>query len=128
MKWVVTMIAGIFLCCSAISTQAACHGRFCNSHVIPAAYNGLSPQSIARIQQRYQGRVIGVRPSGGPCREIERNVVIDGRQTTARDYACQQPDGTWSTERNYDVQVLTRQGSVIIVTVDSNGRVLGVQK
>lgn len=97
---------------------------------MPAAYGaGLPPPIIGNIQQRFEGRVIGVRPNGGPCRNVEREIIINGSPVVARDFACQQPDGTWSTEFNYDVQVLTRRGNVVIVTVDPvSGRVLGVRQ
>jgi surface antigen len=32
---------------------------------------------------------------GGPCREFEQRVYIDGHPETATGVACRQPDGTW---------------------------------
>ena len=33
--------------------------------------------------------------AGGPCREFQESVIIDGKTQRAYGTACRQPDGTW---------------------------------
>lgn len=93
----------------------------------------LSPTMIEAIQSRYRGRVVGVMPhnpgGGDGCREFSKQIKIDGKLTKATGLACKDQAGGWKTVNYYDVQVLTHQGRIILLTVDaSNGEIIQVRE
>ncbi len=94
-----------------------------------AQASGLSPAIIARIQRKFDGRVVGVRKAGGgKCREYRQDIVVNGRAEKASGAACQQSDGSWQIGYNYVVQILKSSGRVILVTVNGvTGEVVEVR-
>lgn len=127
---IIGLIFTVFFTASA--ANAGCRGGRCESQTLIAQNITLPPPLIAHIQRQFQGRIIGVTPntstSGEACREFNKNVVINGKRERAYGTACLQQDGTWNTVNHYDVQVLTPQGRVIIVTVDpASGRIITIR-
>ena len=124
-------LLGLFLYCGAAEAREHCrHQRHCAERQMAKIHNagGLPPRIIAKIQRKFNGRVVGVRPNGSNCRDIEKEVIIHGKKRIVRDFACRQPDGSWGAP-NYNVQVLTGRGNVLIVTVNPrSGKILSVQE
>lgn len=134
-RWCYILIGAVALGFMVPDSYASCGlGRECPTAPIILAQNmALPPHIIAGLQRQFNGRVVGITPSsaapGRECREFHNNITIDGQQQQAFGTACLQPDGSWRIENNYDVQVLTQRGKVIIVTIDpSTGRVIGVRR
>lgn len=99
-----------------------------------AQQTGLHPRVIARIQKKFKGRVVGVRPHktrGNPnCKQFSREINIGSRAEIGTGVACKKADGAWETGQFWDVQVLQHGGGkVVIVTVNgATGKVVKVQK
>ena len=134
MKTHIVAIFGLFLALwlTVPSARANCASQNCAQPTVFAQAINLPPHVIARIQKQFGGRVVGVTPSaprpGSNCREFSKDVTIEGRQKRAFGTACLQEDGSWRTENNYDVQILTGNGRIVIVTVDpTNGNILSVR-
>ncbi|MBL0319100.1 MAG: hypothetical protein IPP74_07405 [Alphaproteobacteria bacterium] len=93
--------------------------------------SNLPPRVIETIQQQFKGRVVGVVPQSSAteanCREYTTTIKIAGVAKKALGTVCKGTDGTWNNVNLYQVQVLTRQGKVILVVVDGlSGRVMSV--
>lgn len=130
----IVAIIGLFfaLWLTIPSAYANCASHDCASTIELAQNNTLPPHVIARIQKKFGGRVVGVTPStsrpGAKCREFSKDVTMQGKRERAFGTACLQPDGSWSTEQYFDVQVLNQRGRIVIVTVDpTNGNIISVR-
>ncbi len=92
----------------------------------------LSPRVIEDIQQQFKGRVVGVMAHTGHvenCREYTTRITISGSDKPASGTVCKGQDGSWNKVNLYQVQVLTREGKVILVIVDgASSRVISVKE
>lgn len=84
----------------------------------------LPPHLVRLIQRKFNGRIIDVtsqdqRPNS-QCRPFSKTVAIASRPVKTQGMACLDDNGIWQTQLEYDVQVLTADGQVIIVTVNSS--------
>ena len=116
----------ITLCLTAIASAYVASAFAAHAWELPS-------RLISRMQNEYNGRVVGVSQNSTDkeqvCEPRLYEMVIDDSVQTGYGMVCQQPDGSWAPDRRYNVQLLTPQGKVKLITVDATtGEILQVQQ
>lgn len=82
--------------------------------------SGLSQEIVTYIQQKFGGRVIGIRKKLNNCREYIKEINIGGKNAQGYGTACAGEGEDWQTGDMYNVQVMIDDERIIIVTVNGS--------
>lgn len=107
-------------------------GKICGNNqdciILAQASTSLPNNLVNSLQKQFNGRIISVNNSVS-CRDVEQEITINGDKITAKKSACMDNKGKWTLDNLLDIQILSHNGNVIIITVNPNtGEIINTQE